>query len=680
MRIISEIFIVNNIYNPLIKYWRALVVLVLCVFLQILALVFPHVFTYRLGRNIFLATVLIALYFDYLNHLPILSEKLNVRLRSFYEKYFLLILLCAIFFFSIGALNEKLFYNDPATHSILQGLTIGGAMPANDNAGYLLDIQSFLKYGVIQSIAVYRPLATMIAAVFYKCCGEDIITYYYLTTAMLILAIFWLGTVVSRHFNKGLAIIMSFCLCLYFALFQGSFLTEMTGGIIGIIAFTATLDGLFRKNIVVFFMGILLLGLALQLRTGAMFILPIFVFYGAVYFRKQNWVSTKTFMISGALVLLAFFTNPIQLSLLSQKFDVASNIGYFVYQIQTNSTYWTQVEIDNPKRFDGLKPYDQAKLANEIALQRLRPHPGTFIGHYILKLLQAIKNPGLYTFHFIDKYLSGIGCNFTLILFFLTPVLYRRNSRMHVLFWFLILGLIGSILSSPVLEVVKNRSYAASISFNMMIFGVAVANGFLFLKGLYFTSSGLHWDFYCKRKIVWLRFKCSLSQIWKRNEIVQQVPKGVIIYIVIALTILIGPVITDKLRNYKAPQKPLMDSLAVQSEGLFLLSVSDSPHAFFDTQNDFVVTDPLVISKTKLLNNKPIATLPDFPFYMFNAINHFDFMHHRYFSQYLVIPVVLLSSIKMDNISTIVLRGENIIEGRKKIFVTKEICKVTLIN
>ena len=245
------------IYKYLVNYWKTLAVLVFFGGLQVLAVVYPHIFTYRLGRNIFISIVLLTLYFDYLHHLPILSGKFKDKFQWFYEKYFLIILLTAITLFSIGALNEKLFDNNPAIHSIYQGFTIGGIMPASDSAGYLIDIQSFLNYGVMQLAGIYRPLSSLVAAVIYKLSGENIITYFYLTTVMLILAIFWLGMVVERHLSKGLAMIASFCLCHYFALFQGAFVTEMTGGIIGIFAFTAILDGLLRKNAALFFMVLL---------------------------------------------------------------------------------------------------------------------------------------------------------------------------------------------------------------------------------------------------------------------------------------------------------------------------------------------------------------------------------------------------------------------------------------
>jgi hypothetical protein len=215
-----------------------------------------------------------------------------------------------------------------------------------------------------------------------------------------------------------------------------------------------------------------------------------------------------------------------------------------------------------------------------------------------------------------------------------------------------------------------------------MIFAVSIANLFLFLKGLYVTPSGLHWDFYCKSKLVFLRFKNSISQIGKRNEIVQRFPKEGLIYAVIAVTIILGPVIIDKSRNYKPPQVTLMDSLSVQSEGLFLISIQDSPHALFETKNEFVVNNPLIIPRTKLMNNKIIGNWPDSPFYLFNALNHFEFNLRRQYSPYLVIPETMLAPINLDDVSMIVLKGEvvTVPEYNDKIFFSKEIIKIILKN
>ena len=294
----------------------------------------------------------------------------------------------------------------------------------------------------MQSAGIYRPLASLVAAVFFKLSGENMVTYFYLTSVLLIFAIFWLSRVVKRHFNMSLAMVTAFCLCFFFARFQGSFMTEMIGGIVGLFAFSALLDSIFRKNVKLFFIGIVLLGLALQIRAGAMFILPLLVLYGAVYFRKKYWVCTKTLLIGVALVVLVSFSTSMQLSSFSQKFDTASNVGDIVYQIQVNAPTWRQIQLDYPKRFDNLKPFESAKLSNEIAFNRLKNSPFRFIVHYVLNLFLAIKNPGIYTFCFMENF-PGITANLFLILFFMTPVLYERNSKMHLLFWVIFIGLVG---------------------------------------------------------------------------------------------------------------------------------------------------------------------------------------------------------------------------------------------
>jgi hypothetical protein len=679
MKIKLENSFKSLIYSLLIKYWKGGIIFSFCVFVLFLAVVLPHVFTYKLGRNVFIAIALIALYFDFLCHLPLLPEKIKVRFHLFFEKYFLIILLLAISLFSIGALNEKLFSIDPAVHSIYDHITIGGVMPFSDNARYLIDIQSFLKYGVMQLASIYRPLGHLVATILYSLCSENIISYYYFTTAILITAIFWLGKVVARHINKSMALVTSFFLCLYFALFQGSFMTELIGGIVGLFAFTAMLDSIFRKNVCTFLLGIFLFGLGIQIRSGALFALPLLIIFGAIYFRKKYRDFVKILFVSGVLVVLALITPMIQLGIFSQKIDVTSNVGFLVYQIQVNSRYWYQVQQDFPERFNGLNTYDHANVANEIAWQKFQGDPGKFFVNYFLVMYQVIKNPGLYVFHFTQKIPQQLA-NFSFFLFLMTPVLYNRSSKMHFLFWFLLIGLIGSVLSSPLLEPVRVRAYAASISFNVMIFAVSVANGFIFLKGFQVSESGLHWDFYYKRKIVWLRLKNSIFKIWKRKEIVQTLHDSTFIYIFIALIIIIGPVILDKSRFYDAPQTAPMDSLPVHSEEIFLLSVQDSPHALFDNRNDFVVNNPLIVPRTKLMNNKQFDIWPESRFYLFNALNHFEFKLRKQYSPYLIIPETLLASMKLDDVSMITLKGEIVLIGNKKIFISKEIMKVILKN
>ena len=134
------------------------------------------------------------------------------------------------------------------------------------------------------------------------------------------------------------------------------------------------------------------------------------------------------------------------------------------------------------------------------------------------------------------------------------------------------------------------------------------------------------------------------------------------------------------MHNNKAPQAALMDSLSVQSEDLFLLSIQDSPHALFDPKNDFVINDPLVISRTKYLNNTHFDAMPDSRFYLFNALNDIDFLRTRQYCHYLILSEALLGSLKIGDVSSMLLKGKYVVENTYPIFIVKEISNVTLKN
>ena len=82
------------------------------------------------------------------------------------------------------------------------------------------------------------------------------------------------------------------------------------------------------------------------------------------------------------------------------------------------------------------------------------------------------------------------------------------------------------------------------------------------------------------------------------------------------------------------------------------------------------------------MNNKIIGNWPDSPFYLFNALNHFEFNLRRQYSPYLVIPETILAPINLDDVSMIVLKGEvvTVPEYNDKIFFSKEIIKIILKN
>ena len=166
---------------------------------------FPHIFTYELGRNMSLVTVMTILILDHYNNLfPLVAAK-TTWVKDLVHRYLTLIILSSVTLFAIGALNEKLFDVWPAEHNTLDGAaTNAGFIPNGDGALYLLGIQSFLKYGILIQNTLYRPVAHTLNAVLFKISGEDMIYFFYLTTFLLVTATTLLSRVIATLVSPGL--------------------------------------------------------------------------------------------------------------------------------------------------------------------------------------------------------------------------------------------------------------------------------------------------------------------------------------------------------------------------------------------------------------------------------------------------------------------------------------------
>ena len=643
-------------------------------FLVLLVINNPHTFTYIVGRNfsLFIIALVIFLEYFFIAGKNEILDKANI----FYNKYFSWILLLSISIFILALLNEKLYSLIPGKHSHYNGcFTIGGIIPNSDSADYFSDIQSFLKYGIMTSSAIYRPLASLVAAVLYNLSGENIIYFFYLTSFLIIFAVFRFATVLSIQLNKSLAILSAFCLCLYFGLFQATFMTEIVGGIVGLIAIATLLEGFLKKNKLLFYLGIILLAFSFQMRAGAFIIVPILLLFGSTRFSSKYKISLKTYVISATLFLVVSLSPKIQLNYFSNKIITQSNVGDIIYMIQVDAPKWNQIRLDYPDYFSSKTAYQKAKLSNEIAINKLKGDPATFIHNYFSRMFLNMKNPQKYFFRFSNSISDLVG-NSLLLLFLFTPFLYHRKSGMHILFWFLIVGFLGSILSSPMLDAAKTRAYAATIAVNIMAFSLAICNALYLLKNIIGITSNLNWNFLKKKKWYVLKLKKSFLQIKVANKKTGSFKVSLYLNVFIILFILIGPVILDKYRSYIAPDIKIIAPETIVTENVFLLSVSDSPYALIDPINDFQVNNPLIIPKSKFDSNNRLDTTFTARFYLFNALNHADFRKSNLRAPYLLLSEALLRNISLNNISMLVLKVEYIKPGLHRLIIVKEISKI----
>ena len=640
---------------------------------------FPHIFTYELGRNMSLVTVMTILILDHYNNLfPLVAAK-TTWVKDLVHRYLTLIILSSVTLFAIGALNEKLFDVWPAEHNTLDGAaTNAGFIPNGDGALYLLGIQSFLKYGILIQNTLYRPVAHTLNAVLFKISGEDMIYFFYLTTFLLVTATTLLSRVIATLVSPGLGALCSFFILLFFSRFQATFMTELSGGIIALFSIAALIQGFFRKNILVFGLGLAVFALSMQIRMGAVFAAPVLIIAGTYRMGGTGW---KRMTGNAALFTILFVSGmalqSVQMNLFKKPSVVQSNAGYFLYQIQTGSSTWRQVIIDHPDEFlPSLTYQERALTALRYARQKFSESPADFFINYCNMMMKAAGKPGDFLFHF-----WGMGEGITGILLFillaLTPWVHAHNSKVKILFWFLAAVVIGALLSSPMLEEVKRRTYATTVSINALCLSLATVNALVLaghLKTLIFQKQFLNY----------VRTKMVRSPGFLISDLASETPvktgDRTLAWLSIAIIGLVftGPVIIDQLRDPVLPITPVSDlNITDTSLQRFLIAPNHSQGIFVDTARHFPVEDPRVTSRAKFDNNNLLCDTLTGGFYVYSALNLLSPPDYPTGLPFIIIPQRLVGETDMKNVGSMLLEGKIIKPKRNLLFITKNIIQTS---
>jgi hypothetical protein len=641
-----------------------------------LCIEFPHFFTYETGRAITAGFVILVILAELTEEEISAADNLYVKVKRFIYDHFSYLLFLSLTIFALGALNEKLFDSHPAEHNTLNGMaTNAGFLPNGDGALYLLGIQSFLQYGILTFNTLYRPLAHTLNAVLYKISGSDMITYFYLTTFLLTGSLTYFGKVVAKILSKDMAAVSTFLLVLYFSRYQATFMTELLGGITGLLAMAGIISGFMSKNVFSLALGLLLFAISMQIRMGAVFIAPAIICLALVRFKKGSWISL---IKPGLLFLFLFIAGMLipraQLSLFKEKSIVQSNAGYFLYQIQTGSNTWRQVMIDYPKDFMPEISYDEtARKALHYARQKFMSEPSAFFINYGKKIIKTIQMPWDFLFHFWGE--SGVFPGLILfILLLFTPFLYPEDNAYRIFFWLLLGMIIGAVLSSPPLEEVRRRTYAASIAVNAISLSLAISNIIQILKICKARWSDVlrnkrnNWQMIYIRPAKITDTLSSNIRDGRSNKIAN------LSGLFIAFFIFVGPVVIDQIRKTALPELSGYDFSSQDSQTqFFLIDPKNSPGVKIHMNQDFKVKDPKQISKTKLKNNNHLCDTLTGSYYIYSAINLLSQPKEPHGLPFVMIPQKLVSGIDLKSDLKLLLKGKVIKPQKNILFIAENI-------
>jgi hypothetical protein len=255
--------------------------------------------------------------------------------------------------------------------------SLGGLIPYSDAAGYYSGALSLLERGTIDGFAARRPLGVLYFALLLKLTGQSLQGALIVSTVLVALSIFYAAHAVCRTWGITAGIIVMLGV---FGIAREFFYTTMTeppGLMCASIAAGLLWSGIFMKRRWRFIWGLGVLALALGIRSGAWFVVPLLLGYGMVRWRGKKFVSGAIAVSGLAAVALSLFVNIAVLRVVAPT-DAGhfnANFSYTLYGLVKGGKGWTAVAEDFPEERLRLNDAEFCRFAYKASGREFMKHP-----------------------------------------------------------------------------------------------------------------------------------------------------------------------------------------------------------------------------------------------------------------------------------------------------------------
>ena len=345
---------------------------------------------------------------------------------------------------------------------------VGGLIPHRDSMYYYLDTRNILNGKLINSMTSARPIFSGFLALLIALTQNNIQTTLMILVSLCAISFYFLFNEAQVKFGTLPASLLMAGVYSFYARFIPHLVSEQLGMILSLAGWTLLLFGIRRASKKFLVVGILMVTLALNVRSGAMFVMPALAVFSGFAFNKKRF-SFKDFGWAAAAVLLGFLINYLVFQLLVDPGKMPySSFAFAIYGQSKGGAGWTSHQKD----FPGLT--DTYEILN-LALMNIKRYPlGLAIGSF--KAFRDFFLPG------IDNafiFITGYGNSFIVYLLWAVTWFFTGYELVHSFrniknsfqkFELLVFaGLILSVPFAPPRDSSSMRTYAATIPFIMLL-------------------------------------------------------------------------------------------------------------------------------------------------------------------------------------------------------------------
>lgn len=406
---------------------------------------------------------------------------------------------------------------------------IGGLLPYSDASSYYTEALRLLEFGQFSwaTVNAGRPMWPGTIATLLSVTGGDLQIALALLTAIVACACYCFVRETQLSFGTGTATMVFLALYLFYAQFIGVTSSEALGLALGALGAGLLLRAVRDSSRVVFWSGLFLLGLGLQARPGAFFILPALVLWGTWSFGDGRRFRTEFMAGCGAAVALGFVIQSLFMTFLVDPTapPAFTKIGLMAWSLAVGRSP-DDIYLVHPEG-RGLSPQQLNPLILDWAWAAFWAHP-----------LSVIRDAGRATMayfylggglvDYLDAPLRVIWAIVVLNLLGWVRLAVRfRDSR----YGMVAAAIVGIVVSVPMIAYVGSRANAAAMP--LMVIPMALAVSWI-IAGLRSVFSSTKWRFPIPAEARWRQWVHPPTEIHK--------PQSALIFgLAMAAMVIIGP-------------------------------------------------------------------------------------------------------------------------------------------
>lgn len=352
--------------------------------------------------------------------------------------------------------------------------TLSGLLPIQDALAFYSDALQILSGGIISAHSAMRPFYAGFLSFLLAVGGRNLLVALSVIAAAGGISSYLAGREFLRTHGPAAATFMIIMLFLYFRFHSGKTMSESLGMPLGALGCALIWRSISLRQPWIAILGLGSVALALNVRPGAMFILPVLLLWTAWYFRGDRWLSIPILLAGTTAILIFFIANLITIRILAGSQDVPfSNFAWAFYGLASGGNSWAYIFQAHPE-VSRLAPSEQTRAIYALAIELIKQEPYLLVKGALHNWGMFFSNTWYNVFSFVsgENYLVGIGARWLLYGLTVLGIFRWVVNRYDPFGSMAVISTLGVLISVPFVppaDAYRVRLYAATIPFSFLL-------------------------------------------------------------------------------------------------------------------------------------------------------------------------------------------------------------------